>query len=365
MYKPLTLFGWTLNWPVWQALLLLLSGLLAGAAGFLGVLSCLVLSWLGGEDDPASHGISVAQASRMGGSIIAVFLLVNLFANALNNPGQLANFYPAGLLVVLGFYLLGLCEDLITDIPPLFRLIVMVVLATVFVLAASHFATLGGRVQPLLSQSVLPAALLLGLSVFWLTLIPNAFNIADGANGLIAGTSLIVWMALIDIGAEQGLPILTWELLLVATLLFLIPNLLLGRLFLGDGGAYLLGACVAVSVLTVAARAPELTLYLVTLIFYPLMDLCWAVVRRLWATRSPFVADEGHLHNLLHNYLCRHFSTGAANSTTGISIALLFAGLPYLAAQHWGVSAIAWPLTLLLQGIIYLLLVAVLQPRAH
>lgn len=365
MYKPLTLLGWTLNWPVWQSLLLLLSGLLAGAAGLLAVLSCLLLSRLGGEDDPASHGISVAQASRMGGSIIAVFLLVNLFANALNNPGQLANFYPAGLLVVLGFYLLGLCEDLITDIPPLFRLIAMVVLATVFVLAASHFATLGGRVQPLLSQTSLPAAMLLALAVFWLTLIPNAFNIADGANGLIAGISLMVWLALINVGAQQGLPILTWELLLVATLLFLIPNVLLGRLFLGDGGAYLLGACVAVSVLSVAARAPELVLYLVALIFYPLMDLCWAVVRRLWAGRSPFVADEGHLHNLLHNYLCHHFSASAANSATGLSIALLFAGLPYLAAQQWGVSTIDWLLMLLLQGVIYLVLVAVLQPRTH
>ena len=349
-------------YPLWQDLLLLcVSWLATGTAGLLAVSSCLLLSQLGGVDHPASHGIAVRQASRMGGSIIAVFLLVGLLQAADAKTAQLPAIYPVGLLAVLGFYLLGLAEDIITDILPLLRLTLMALLATFFVLAAGHFASLAAAPIAVPTWFDRYGFLAIVAAIFWVTLLPNAFNIADGANGLIAGIALFVLLALIDSGTALGLPLATWELLVAGTLLFLLPNLLIGRIFLGDGGAYLLGAAVAVSILSVVSQTPELTLYFAALIFYPLMDLGWTIVRRVAVGRSPFVADEGHLHNCLHSYYRRHLSATFANSLTGLTIAVLFSGLPYWVGQQWGASAVDWGWIIGAQLAVYALLYRLLS----
>jgi UDP-N-acetylmuramyl pentapeptide phosphotransferase/UDP-N-acetylglucosamine-1-phosphate transferase len=86
----------------------------------------------------------------------------------------------------------------------------------------------------------------------------NAFNLVDGLNGLasaVASTSLI-GIGLVSLAhGDQALAVVCW-CLLAANLGFLVWNWPLGRLFLGDGGAYLLGISLAWLVVLLPARNP-------------------------------------------------------------------------------------------------------------
>ena len=71
--------------------------------------------------------------------------------------------------------------------------------------------------------------------------------------------------------------------------------------------------------------------YMLSLIFYPVAEFLWSIIRRVTSGQSPMAADNLHFHNLLYAKL--RLLTGwpiRANTITGLGIACLFAGLPYL-----------------------------------
>ena len=71
----------------------------------------------------------------------------------------------------------------------------------------------------------------------------NAVNMADGANGLIPG---IISIALTIFYMEVGS--FTYAIFMATCVLFTLFNVISGRLFLGDAGAYGLGSMVALNV---------------------------------------------------------------------------------------------------------------------
>ena len=87
------------------------------------------------------------------------------------------------------------------------------------------------------------------LTAVCVAFIPNAFNTADGANGLVVGISLAVLTGLTAV-APAELPFISAGA--VACLVFLVFNLISGRFFLGDGGAYFLGAFCGLAVVVVS-----------------------------------------------------------------------------------------------------------------
>jgi len=65
---------------------------------------------------------------------------------------------------------------------------------------------------------------------------------------------------------------------------------------------------------------------------YPCIDFLVSVIRRWRAGRSPFSADNGHLHNRLHQFIkLRVNSAVMANSFTGLIISGSTSGVVLLA----------------------------------
>jgi len=61
--------------------------------------------------------------------------------------------------------------------------------------------------------------------------------------------------------------------------------------------------------------------FMAALFCYPCVDFLVSVIRRWRAGRSPFSADNGHLHNRLHQFIkLRVKSSVMANSFTGLII---------------------------------------------
>ena len=142
----------------------------------------------------------------------------------------------------------------------------------------------------------------------------------------------------------------------VGCLLFLVFNLISGRFFLGDGGAYFLGALCGLSMVVVSNTSDVSVWWLLSLVFYPVADLLWSMARRLRSGASPFAPDNQHYHNLLFAYLdSSDRSSTAANTLTGVMIAMLFSGVPAFLTLTgiWSAEAEVWLLWVCGQWLVY------------
>lgn len=141
------------------------------------------------------------------------------------------------------------------------------------------------------------------LTVFWIVGIANALNLIDGLDGLSGGIGAIASFTLAIISWQEGRidPSLISFLLLGSILGFLLYNFPPARIFLGDGGAYFLGAMLAsISIQGAVKSAAAFTLAIPILVLgVPIFDTFFAIVRRRKNGLSILYPDRGHLHHRL------------------------------------------------------------------
>lgn len=127
----------------------------------------------------------------------------------------------------------------------------------------------------------------------------NGFNFIDGMNGLLSVYILGALMSCIQLSffvqdISISLPIIFYVLLIS---LFLIINYPWGKLFLGDGGAYLMALLIGVWVIHFFSIYESISSWNAGLIFfYPIAEVSYSFVRKLLQKRSPFMPDREHLH---------------------------------------------------------------------
>jgi UDP-GlcNAc:undecaprenyl-phosphate GlcNAc-1-phosphate transferase len=333
-----------LGLSVGRSLLLLVIGtVLAGISGLLAILICHYLLNFGGADSANKHGLSQIESTRIGGVMIAVYLGLNLGFQGLSLGTNAVNQTTAAILLgSLPFFLVGLFEDWYGLLSVRFRFLTMLGFAGATLLIWPEFRLLPvgiGFIDGwLLRNTVLASA----FTALCLAFLPNAFNTADGANGLVSGVAFIVTLALASVAPSELQGFL--YSIAIACALFLIYNLATGRFFLGDGGAYLLGAMVGFCLIVVSNTGVVSVWYLLALIFYPVADLLFSMTRRLVSGRSPFAPDNEHLHNLVFAFLNRPgLYPRQANTLTGVGIAIVFCGIPFASFQLVGLnSALEW-----------------------
>jgi UDP-GlcNAc:undecaprenyl-phosphate/decaprenyl-phosphate GlcNAc-1-phosphate transferase len=150
----------------------------------------------------------------------------------------------------------------------------------------------------------------LPITVIWLVGVANAVNLIDGMDGLAAGVSAIsaltIWSVALGMSIDRPYAALIAAVVAGALFGFLRWNFNPARIFLGDSGAYLvgfiLGAISITGVIKGAAAATVIVptvLLVVLILFFPLLDTAWAIVRRMAARRSIFSPDAGHIHHRL------------------------------------------------------------------
>lgn len=137
------------------------------------------------------------------------------------------------------------------------------------------------------------------LTVLWIVGMVNVVNFMDGLDGLAAGVSAISAFVLFCLaaGGNVNQPVVAVLAIITvgAALGFLPYNFFPAKIFMGDGGAYFLGTVLALLAVYSGGKLATAGLVLGFAIF----DGVWAVVRRLWAKRSPFSPDRHHIHHLL------------------------------------------------------------------
>lgn len=188
---------------------------------------------------------------------------------------------------------LGLLDDL-RPLPAKLKLFVQIIAAVIVWIA-------GIRITLFID---IPAISLL-LTIGWVVVITNAFNLLDNMDGLSAGVALLAGLHLLLISAFTG------HLFIAAFLAvfcgsaagFLRYNFTPARLFMGDAGSLLLGFLLAVS-----AAAGTFCDYLspahtalipVLALGVPLFDTLSVIIIRLRKGASIFVGDTNHLSHRL------------------------------------------------------------------
>lgn len=350
-----------------QAMVLVLAvAVVGGLAGLLALLLCHWVLRFGGGDAADKHGISSAQSARVGGVLIAVYVLCYLVALYVF---EFRFGWQALVMIggVFGFFALGLYEDLFGLLSPRFRLVAMLLIATLVMLLAPQLVVTQTGLAGL--DGLLAGAPWLAFvcSVLGLVYVVNAFNTADGANGLCSGIGLFALFGLsLVAGASRELVQLEYAVIL-ATFIFVLINLSSGRFFLGDGGAYFLGAVITLCIMQLVGSGAAPLGQLAVLVAYPVIDLLWSMLRRTAAGQSPFGADNQHLHNRLHaRLLAAGLPAGWANTATGLLVVAGFGALPQLAGWQFlaaGDTLGQW-LGLVFIAILYVLVWALLRPRA-
>ena len=256
------------------------------------------MSW---DDDRAGvQKFHATAVPRVGGVAIAIALVV-LGLWILLSAQPLAGSYWLLLAAGVPALATGLAEDLTKRVGVLTRLFATMLSG---VLA---FSWLGAEVRrvdmSLIDALLLYNALSLPLTAMAVGGLANAINIIDGYNGLAAVVASAMFVSLAYVGLQVGDPLVVAVALAStgALLGFVTWNWPRGLIFLGDGGAYLIGYLLAVLVILLVVRHPEVSpWYALVLFIYPVFETVFSVWRRRFLRgTSPGLPDGLHLHTLI------------------------------------------------------------------
>lgn len=153
----------------------------------------------------------------------------------------------------------------------------------------------------------------LPLTLLWLVAIPNIINLIDGMDGLAGGFGLFLSLTLAFVGYVSGFQDVMIVSVIMAGALsgFLFFNFPPARIFLGDGGAYLIGFFVASVSLKCSNKGSVIAALLVIVIALgvPILDTSFAILRRFIRGVPIFRADAEHIH---HRLILLGYSKGRA-----------------------------------------------------
>jgi UDP-N-acetylmuramyl pentapeptide phosphotransferase/UDP-N-acetylglucosamine-1-phosphate transferase len=201
----------------------------------------------------------------------------------------------------------GIVEDFTQRVSPLRRLILTMVAAF-----AGYFL-LDARIVRLdwigAAWSLEYMWISLPLTVLAVAGVANAVNIIDGFNGLASVVTICMLLSLAYVALQVNDTFVLVAALTVAgaTAGFLVWNYPAGFIFLGDGGAYLIGFMLGELVVLLVTRHPQVsTWYAALLLVYPVVETLFSIYRRLFLRgKSPSVPDGIHLHSLIFRRLVR------------------------------------------------------------
>ena len=248
--------------------------------------------------------------TRSGGVGIALGMVVSLLWRYLDDAQLAASTARFGLMLLaagIPVFVAGLTEDFVQGLRIRIR----------FSAALASAAIAGFVADAWVVRLDLPGSVAM-LSVPWISIaftciavagLTNAFNIIDGFNGLASGVATLILLGIAYIAFKVGdIPVMAAALTSVGAIAgFMLLNFPRGLIYLGDGGAYLIGFWIAELLVLIVARNPAVSPWFPVLICsYPIFETLFSMYRRIVLKRMhPGVPDVAHLHHLIYKRLVR------------------------------------------------------------
>lgn len=287
-----------------------LSALAASILGCLGVLATQRFHsrFSMDHDLGAVQKLHETPVPRIGGLPVFLALFVSLGLAIPQGVGGISaqdvDFVLSLLGVCLPVFLAGIVEDVTKRVSPAQRLFWAMVSGVLACwLLGATVADLGFEWSRALFAFV-PAAYL--FSAFAMAGMSNAVNMIDGLNGLASGVVCIMALAIALLAAQYGDVLLVNVCLALSfsMLGFWLFNFPFGKIFLGDGGAYLMGFLLGALTILLKARIPTMDAWMIlSLLAYPVIEVLYSIGRRIKAKAAPDQPDFAHFHQLVQRWL--------------------------------------------------------------
>jgi UDP-GlcNAc:undecaprenyl-phosphate GlcNAc-1-phosphate transferase len=273
-----TLFGFFLA----MSITMLLMPLLIRSAGPLRIM-----------DIPEARKVHAAPVPRVGGIAMVAGIVTALLVWDAGSRQIQALLLCIGVLLVFGVW-----DDRknLSSGPKFAGQLIAVAVAIIW--GGVSIATMTGS-----ERMALPEWVAVPLTVLFLLGGTNAFNLADGLDGLAGGMAMLCLSGTALLAFTVGKPAIGGvALIMIGALVgFLRFNTHPARVFMGDGGSQVLGfsAAMLTVLLTQDPQIPLSSALPLLLLGMPIIDTLMVLVERVLAHKSPFKADRRHIHHRL------------------------------------------------------------------
>ncbi len=248
-------------------------------------------------DTMSDRKIHTKPISRLGGLAIFLGFIVAFHIFVLGGEGTRFNAttYTLGLVVAFSA---GFIDDLV-NFRAWFKLILQVVAASLVAMSGLNITYLTIFDFGVIHFGYLSYV----LTIIWIVGFMNAINLLDGMDGLASGVVLLATIFIFVIASIQNNPmVMTIAACLAGSIVgFYLFNFPPAKIFMGDGGAYLLGFMYSTISLMDIKKSAVATIFLIPLILLlvPIYDILSVMIKRYRLGYNIFLADKNHLHHRL------------------------------------------------------------------
>ena len=246
-------------------------------------------------------------ATRSGGiSIFLTIFIISIFSYF--NSVTLFEYkilVPLSLLLFTGIY------DDIYNIDYKLKFIFQIIAAKIFVdsgLIIDNFHGVFGLFE-------INRGLAQVLTIFIIISIINSFNFIDGIDGLAISVFLFFIIGF-ELLSESVSPYYFLNLILISSIipLYYFNYRKNKKVFLGDSGSHFLGGVISLYVIYILSSNYYITeeydilkpIFVFSILSYPIIDIIRVFVIRIINKKSPFIADNNHIHHLMLKGLKKH-----------------------------------------------------------
>ena len=195
-------------------------------------------------------------------------------------------------------------------------------------------------------------------TVFCIMILLNGVNFIDGLNGLVLGYVIIVILFLLKLDLLKGFNFDNDQLLfLFISLVILLIFNYLNIFYLGDSGSYLSGIILGYILISVYNFNNYISPYFVILLlWYPCFENLFSIIRKSNFNKSPVVADNKHLHQLIFYFLKKSFFVKNIILNNFSSILINFYNLIIMFIASTNISSSKFQILLIILNIIIYLI---------
>ena len=255
---------------------------------------------------------------RSGGIAIIFTIVVFVLFTENHEIKKVLSFILLGSIPVI---LITLIEDIFNNIKPILRLFFLFCTSVILINYSSYNLPIIDL--PILNEFFNRYSFLLIITlIFSLVGLCNGFNLIDGVNGLHLVTCISIILSLLKIASYVNDIVLIklFSLILLIYSIQLPFNFPKSFIFLGDLGAYFSGILIGFLVIIFFGANNSIPSWnIVIILFYPIFELFFSIIRRALFNKPILKADTEHLHHLIYSYLINKTrNSNLSNSLTTV-----------------------------------------------
>tara|TARA_Y100000389_G_scaffold8720_1_gene8255 strand:- start:988 stop:2025 length:1038 start_codon:yes stop_codon:yes gene_type:complete len=145
-------------------------------------------------------------------------------------------------------------------------------------------------------------------TIFCFAILVNGSNFLDGLNGLLSGYYLMIICSIFYVCTKNDSILFIHkeeiQVIFISLLIFFIFNIF-GKVYLGDGGSYLIAAFIGFYLIGFVSNNLHINIspyYIAVLLWYPAFENLFSICRRILKKNDVSSPDKQHLHQMIFLY---------------------------------------------------------------